>query len=360
MLLPLLIAKNNRGRLNRVVNWREFSSATNLCIRQDPLMSVPKRDRWSEDDVLALPVGEHDYFDRKSGMLLASADFRKDTAKALCAFANSGGGHLVIGVEDDGAISGVDPRRGRTATRDWLEQVIPNLLAFPLQDFRVHQAEPAMTSAIPAGKVVLVVDVGDSGLAPHQTESSRIYYYREGGRSVPAPHFYLETLRNRLTRPQLTAALTGITQLNAYPWSGGVFVETQLEFIITNTGRVAAYKWALIIEGSDGDAEGREANYKFAFQQFPGAKRGRNGGVTLDDTILPGLGRRVEKDFGFLLRAPQHDQAALAKELNAVISPALNIRHRMVTETSPGETVRTSLASVLNHEAFLASIFPLS
>jgi hypothetical protein len=26
-----------------------------------------KRERWTEDEVLSLPLGEHDFFDRKSG-----------------------------------------------------------------------------------------------------------------------------------------------------------------------------------------------------------------------------------------------------------------------------------------------------
>ena len=46
---------------------------------------VPRR------DVLELPAGEHDYFERKSGALFVSQDFRRDVAKGLSAFANSGG-----------------------------------------------------------------------------------------------------------------------------------------------------------------------------------------------------------------------------------------------------------------------------
>ena len=102
-------------------------------------MSESKRDRWTEDEVAALPAGEHDYFDRKNGALLTDLDFREKMGKALSAFANSGGGHLVLGVEDDGRFSGVPLLRGRTSTREWLEQVVPNLVNFPLKDFRVHQ-----------------------------------------------------------------------------------------------------------------------------------------------------------------------------------------------------------------------------
>src|SRR5882672_9914944 len=98
-------------------------------------MSSRMRERWKEEDVVALPPGEHDYFDRKSGRIFADPDFRKDFAKALSAFANSGGGHLVMGVANDGTFDGCEPVRGRTSTREWLEQIIPELVAEPLTKF---------------------------------------------------------------------------------------------------------------------------------------------------------------------------------------------------------------------------------
>lgn len=172
-------------------------------------MSIVKRERWAEDDVSALPAGEHDYFDRKSGALLADRDFEEKLAKVLSAFANSGGGHLVLGVKNDGTFDGVPQiHKGRQSTREWLEQVIPNRLSYPLQDFRVHEVEPSTPSAIPAGKVLIVIDVGDSNLAPHQSIFTYIYYHRVGGHSKPAPHFYLETLRGRGRYPSREVAQT--------------------------------------------------------------------------------------------------------------------------------------------------------
>lgn len=161
-----------------------------------------KRDRWSEDDVLGLPSGELDYFDRKSGTILKDADFLKKLAKCVSAFANSGGGHLVIGIRDDGTLDGV-PKiyKGRQSAKDWLEQIIPELVSYPLQDFRVHEVDPSTPTAIPADNVVIVVDIGDSESAPHQDTFSKIYYHRVGGHSVPAPHLYLEILRSREKYP---------------------------------------------------------------------------------------------------------------------------------------------------------------
>lgn len=164
-------------------------------------MSDIKKDLWTEDMILALPAGEHDFFDRKSGLLFKDSDFRRDLAKALSAFANSGGGHVLLGVRDDGSVDGVPPFEGRTSTRERIEQIIPHLLSHPLQDFRVHEVIPAAPSAIPPDRVVIVIDVGDSMFAPHQTNDTKDYYFRSGGHSIKAPHVYLEALRSRQRFP---------------------------------------------------------------------------------------------------------------------------------------------------------------
>lgn len=165
-------------------------------------MNGTKKERWSEEEILSLPAGELDYFDRKSGAIINEPDFQKKLAKALSAFANSGGGYLILGVKDDGTIDGVPKvRKGRTSTREWLEQAIPNLLSYPLQDFRVHEADPSTPTTIPAGKVVIVIDVGDSERAPHQDTFTKLYYHRVSGHSEPAPHLYLESLRLREKYP---------------------------------------------------------------------------------------------------------------------------------------------------------------
>lgn len=164
-------------------------------------MAILKRERWHEKELSALPAGEHDYFDRKSGASVNDKHFEESLAKALSAFANTGGGHLILGVKNDGTIDGVPATRGKTLTREWLEQYAPNLLSYPLQDIRVHEVERDELSDIPEGMVVIVIDVGDSILAPHQTTKEKIYYYRVGSHSKPAPHFYLETLRGRQNFP---------------------------------------------------------------------------------------------------------------------------------------------------------------
>jgi hypothetical protein len=256
----------------------------------------PKRDRWTEAQVAELPAGEPDYFDRKSGRL-----FERDQdsvlgtiAKALSAFANSGGGHLVLGVADDGSFDGVpQTMKGKTSTREWLEQKIPNLLAYALSDFRVHVVErEPQGSLIPDGREVIVIDVGDSALAPHQCVHDGggaircMYYMRQGGHSVPAPHFYVELLRQRLTNAELTATPGRIAFVYGQGDRDGIWVLLKLVVAVENVGRVAAYKWALYWGPARNLRRERLDAYVFDRTRLP--LPDPESGIRVDDTILPG------------------------------------------------------------------------
>lgn len=157
-----------------------------------------KKDIWTEEEILSI-LFESDNFERKSGRLLDDGDFEATIAKAMSAFANTEGGHIVLGASDDGSLDGTKPiHKGRTSIRQWLEQKLPTLLAPSLQDFRVHEISPTDSSSlIPTGKVLVVVDIGKSDLAPHQSIPDLTYYYRVGSHSRRAPHRYLELLFSR-------------------------------------------------------------------------------------------------------------------------------------------------------------------
>ena len=66
--------------------------------------------KWTESDILALPVAESPTFDRKGARLFdyssekAVANLVKVLAKEVSAFANSGGGSIICGVGDDGLV----------------------------------------------------------------------------------------------------------------------------------------------------------------------------------------------------------------------------------------------------------------
>jgi hypothetical protein len=309
-----------------------------------------KRTTWTESDVLALPPGqEHDSFDRKSGLLIAKAEFRDDLARHLSAFANSGGGHLILGMHDNGTFDGVSRvRAGKTTTREWLEQIVPELLSYPLQNFRVHEVLPSTPSDIPDGQVVIVIDVGDSALAPHQSARSKIYYHRSGGHSNPAPHFYLEALRNRLVAPSLEPQLADVTLFGSYKTESGPFLTFTLVFRVLNAGRVAAYRWALAIDAFGGNGEGRQADYGFDRTRFP-RPIARQSSVRMDDTILPSQFLLDVKDFGVQLRPRSDSIDDIEAELRSVLPEDFRLICRAISEVSPGVPTPISLQGLIDY-----------
>jgi hypothetical protein len=159
-------------------------------------------EKWTEDkfDVLS---GEDDRFEWKLGRTFSQSDennFRKKLGQELGAFANSFGGTLFVGVSDDKKIVGV-PKiwRGRQSTKEWLENVIPTLFELRLQHFRVTEMElcDETQNDIGSDKAVVVIDVLDSEIAPHQCVTDKRYYYRVSSKSEPAPHHYLAFLWSR-------------------------------------------------------------------------------------------------------------------------------------------------------------------
>jgi Putative DNA-binding domain len=315
-----------------------------------------KRESWTEADLDSLPAEEPDLFERKAGKLFDDqGNFRDATAKALSAFANSGGGSLIIGVEDDGTPDGVVPFVGRTAIRDWVEQKVPHLLDYPLSDFRVHTVIKSDPSRIPDGREVVVIDVGDSATAPHQSKRDKIYYRREGGRYERAPHFYLELLRQRLTNPTLEFSLKKIEPIDVWEHDDGLFLEAGLKFEIENVGRVAAYEWQLSVREFQRpiDLENEEARVAdYYFGNFP-KKNGqslRTVSMPLTRTILPGCKFTDTRAVGCQLRPKARTDAAVREEIEGMLA-TISLNCQLATETSPGELVAVPLKPVLDADA---------
>jgi hypothetical protein len=317
-------------------------------------MNDVKRPQWTEDEVLALPPGqEHDYFDRKSGAVLDDVQkFRSALARHASAFANSGGGSLILGMTDQAQFDGIEPMRSKGgSTREWIEQVLPHLLNYPLRDFRVHTVIPSVeASLIPKGREVIVIDVGDSSLAPHQAADTGTYYYRVGGHSKPATHFYLETLRSRLTAPALEVWLKSVQKVSAYRKQGKVFLVLAIVAGVRNVGRVAAFKWAVSMDSFDGRAIGRERAYNFDPGTFA-LKQGREGQIVTDRTILPSLNAedRFLVELALDTVAPVGQAAdAFIRELHELISERTSVTLRSISETSPGTPATFKMAGAVN------------
>lgn len=181
--------------------------------------------KWTEDDVLALPAGENDSFERKGSMSLdlklpkvKEDEVLNELAKQLSAFANASGGQIIYGVANNGTVDagGVALSvKGRHSTKEWLEDVIPKLTEFEIVGFNVYEIGPsAGSSKISGGKAIFVVDVPASDRAPHQSKRDLKYYIRLAGKSHPAPHRMIEDIRNRQKHPLLELASMQIRAIN--------------------------------------------------------------------------------------------------------------------------------------------------
>lgn len=130
---------------------------------------------YTEDDIEAFsrdPEGH--YFDRKSA--------RKDTgeiAKHLMAFANAAGGKLVVGIEDDGAVTGF--KRDKAHSIESFEQAhVTELTPSP----RVETERISVVNTEGEDDQVLVMDVDFSkDQVVHQRKDGRVAL-REGDKSV--------------------------------------------------------------------------------------------------------------------------------------------------------------------------------
>jgi hypothetical protein len=238
--------------------------------------------------------------------------------------------------------------QGSTSIKDWLEQKVPYLVSYPLQDFRVHLVEKKTRSRIPDDLEVVVIDVGDSALAPHQCAQGGgearkyLYYFRQAGRSEPAPHFYLELLRQRLVNPVLKAELTEIRPIKVERERNEVTVAFDMKFIVRNEGKVTAYKWQFRAKLLDGIAEGREESYKFGDYSLPAHLR-PNRGYKPDWTVLPGGIEYANESVAVTLRLSDLTDASIYKELELLLG-TLTLSYEIATEMSPGELVCIEIA----------------
>ena len=282
---------------------------------------------------------------------------RNALGKAISAFANSGGGHLILGVTDSGDFDGVPLKIGKTSSREWLEQKVCHLVDHPLSDYRVHDVERADDSKIPKDRTILVVDVGDSLMAPHQSRADKLYYHRVGGHSLPAAHFYIETLRNRILGPALEVSLTGVEfgREVLEDDDHAVFLGLELVFRVKNVGRFAAYKWALDEIAIDGFAEERINDYVFdTTKDFPKSPDLRKCSVRSDDTILPGMSMKEKCPLGIRLRPASPQPSNLEHELKKMMD--VDVHFAVVSETSRGEKQAVKLQSIVDTSDVVNSI----
>lgn len=154
-----------------------------------------------------LPHQENEQFEFKSS-LTAPTELKRKLAISVSAFANSGGGTFVAGVNDatgdaDGGLT-VEAFVGKQRLLDWADQVIWGVTPVPrCQPKLVHASDGRGT--IDEGKAVLIVSIEESRMGPHMAPDHR-YYIRAGRHTVPAQQFFVEALwaMRHTSKPRMT------------------------------------------------------------------------------------------------------------------------------------------------------------
>ncbi|MDT8071211.1 MAG: ATP-binding protein [Terriglobia bacterium] len=160
---------------------------------------------WTEGYIEGLPR-EDDRIERKGSRIFDDENkLREELAKQLSAFANTGGGNLILGVDNQGKIDGGIPiiHKGRQSTKEWLEDIIPHLTEFEILGVGVLDIRGENPSKINPDSALYVIEIPDSERAPHQSAIDKLYYVRIGSKSLPAPHRIVEDIRNRIRHPRL-------------------------------------------------------------------------------------------------------------------------------------------------------------
>jgi hypothetical protein len=149
------------------------------------------------------PNSEDDFFEFKSSQTPFN-DLKTKLDRSVSAFANSGGGCFIYGVDSHGnADGGVSPNVGKQSLRDWLDQIITKISPTPSYDIKLYNDCEGRGTLNP-GNVIAAVLIFASDSDPRQA-SDKKYYIRAGAHTIPAGHYIVEALwaRRQVQKPVL-------------------------------------------------------------------------------------------------------------------------------------------------------------
>jgi len=159
---------------------------------------------------------------------------KKELSKDVSAFANTIGGTIVYGIEEDPTsphkavkLSLVDPR---SVSKEWLEQVINSKIQPRISGIRIHSVD--LSKSAP-GSVVYVVTVPE-GATAHQASDQR-YYKRFNFESVPMYDFEIRQILNRVSRPSYRA------WLKVEPTSVAQNIRVVFRAVVVNSSEVTGH-----------------------------------------------------------------------------------------------------------------------
>lgn len=203
---------------------------------------LDRSQQWVEADLKRLiqdKVQENIGLDYKVAAALGMQDsVKREVAKDVSAFANSGGGVLVYGMAEDGHIpTAIDPVDPNVFPKEWLENVVISNVQPRVDGLHIN---PVRLTDANAGRIAYVVTVPQSYTA-HQAADYR-YYKRFNFQSVPMEDYEIRDAMNRGKTPIIDLRFEPRLQR-----SDRDLHEYQLLVFLNNKGAVAARNIKLVM-----------------------------------------------------------------------------------------------------------------
>ena len=177
-------------------------------------------ENWDPDYLLEIAAStETARLEKKASAkfdLSKKADLKEEIAKQVCAFANSGGGFLIFGIDKNGNLDGgVETKVGKLPVKEWVEAEIPTLVLPATHGCEARLIVRPQHHAPDRG--VLVISIPLSDLRPHWVPgkpqgSPDQSYIRAGEHSRPMGLQTFLDISNRNDAPRVAIeSLAGAT-----------------------------------------------------------------------------------------------------------------------------------------------------
>lgn len=143
------------------------------------------------ENMIKNQIQENIHLDYKRSSALKSS--HREIAKDVSAFANSDGGCIIYGIEEDkhlpkGIDSGVDHDK---YTREWLENVVTSNISPRIDGITISQIPLSPDNS------VYIVNIPKSSRGPHQDRGNHRYYKRFNFKSQPMEDYEINDVRSR-------------------------------------------------------------------------------------------------------------------------------------------------------------------